>query len=285
LKEGMSLQRSLGLDTQYLTCKDVRRIAPVVSVDEVLGATYCSTDGYANPFKTVDAFAIGARRWCANIRPYTEAIGILVRRDQIRGVRTATGVIATNIVINAAGAWSKAIARMANVDLPLLPFRHQLLVTEPVRHVMDPLVISMYGGGRQTAHGEFLLNCQQRNDVEGIDFSSSLEYLKNNATTILKIFPGLGSLRILRQWAGHYTMTPDANPIVGETDEVKGFIQANGYSGHGFMIAPRIAELIADMIVKGEKPQILEEYDPKRFRAQSVMSIESNVFGLDRSSR
>jgi sarcosine oxidase subunit beta len=180
------------------------------------------------------------------------------------------------VVVNAAGAWSRQIAHMAGVELPNQPVRHEILVTEPVQPFTEVMVISLHTGiyFSQTAQGQILGGIGDPEERPGYEIRSSLKFLRRFLSELVRHLPALGQLSVLRQWAGLYDVTPDAQPILGPTPGLPNFIQANGYSGHGFMIAPKVAEILADYIERGEVSEDLARLSLARFEGE----VEGEAF-------
>ncbi|MBU7024955.1 MAG: FAD-binding oxidoreductase [Theionarchaea archaeon] len=269
-KKNVSLQNSLGLDSKFITPEEAREIVPLLNIDPIGGATFCQTDGHANPFRVVHGYARKAQEMGVEINRFTTVTGITVEDGQIQSVETDKGVIKTNTVVNAAGAYSRDIAAMAGVDLPNNPYRHEILVTEPLEHVLDPMIISFKTGVyfSQQKHGSIIGGIGDPEEPSSSNISGSLRFLKRMARTVVELVPVFGNLNVLRQWAGLYDVTPDAQPILGWTEGVDRFCQANGYSGHGFMIAPKATELIAELIVDGKPSMPIDDLNLKRFEGE-----------------
>jgi sarcosine oxidase subunit beta len=269
-KKNVSLQNALGLDSTFITPEEAREIVPLLNIDPIAGATFCQTDGHANPFRVVHGYARKAQEMGVEINKFTTVTGIAVEDGQIQSVETDKGIIKTNTVVNAAGAYSRDIAAMAGVDLPNNPYRHEILVTEPLEHVLDPMIISFKTGVyfSQQKHGSIIGGIGDPEEPSSYNISGSLRFLKRMARTVVELVPAFGHLNILRQWAGLYDVTPDAQPILGWTEGVDRFCQANGYSGHGFMIAPKVTELIAELIVDGKPSMPIDDLNLKRFEGE-----------------
>jgi sarcosine oxidase subunit beta len=146
---------------------------------------------------------------------------------------------------------------MAGVDVPVLPERHQILITEPVNHIQDPMVISFchHFYCQQTPHGSFIMGIGDPSEPVSYNILSSVKFLEDCATQVTGVLPILKNIRIVRQWAGLYDMSPDRNPIIDEMEGVSGLYTVAGFSGHGFMVAPKTAIIIAQHLT-GEKPDI-----------------------------
>ena len=184
--------------------------------------------------------------------------------------------------MNATGAWSPKLAAMAGVDLPNRPYRHEILVTEPLKPWLSPMV-SLLGTGlylSQSMRGEIVGGMGDPDEPAGLDFSSSFSFVTRFARAATSILPILSGVRVIRQWAGAYDVTPDEHPIVGEVPEVRDFIHLVGFGGHGFMMAPAVTELCAEWIAGGTKDPFFEKYTVDRFRGgRSGFESESMIIG------
>ncbi|KYK29273.1 MAG: hypothetical protein AYK19_19935 [Theionarchaea archaeon DG-70-1] len=269
-KENVKLQNRMGLQSRFITPEEAREIVPLLNIDPIAGATFCQTDGHANPFRVVHGYAKKAEEMGVEINKFTEVTGIKVDDGQITAVKTNKGTIKTSIVVNAAGAYSRDIGLMVGVDLPNKPYRHEILVTEPIEHVQDPMIISFKTGiyFSQQECGSIIGGIGDPEEPSSYNLSGSLRFLRRMAKTMIELVPAYGHLNVLRQWAGLYDVTPDAQPNLGWTEGVEGFCQANGYSGHGFMIAPKVTELIAELIVDGKTSMPIDDLNVKRFEGE-----------------
>lgn len=279
-EKNVKMQRALGLDVVSLTPEEIRReVVPHLNTEGVRMATYCPHDASANPFLTTHAYADAARRHGVEIELFTEVRRISAERGRITGVETTRGDISAPIVVNAAGSHSVPLARTVGVELPITPYRRQILVTEPLERFFDPMIISFSFGVyfRQTKHGAVLGGYGDPDEPVGFNESSSLEFLTTMASKLSFLMPRLRSVKVVRQWGGLYDLTPDAQPVLGETDGVEGFYQASGFSGHGFMIAPKVAQLLSD-VIRGETPDIdISDLNARRFTEGTVTTDKSVV--------
>jgi len=271
-KKNVKLQNKLGLDSKFITPSEAKEIVPYLNEDNILGATFCQSDGHAYPFRVVQGYAKKAEEMGVDINKFTEVKGIKKENNRIKSVVTDKGEIKTNIVVNAAGAYSGDIANMVGIEMPNKPFRHEILATERYKHILDPMIISFKYGiyFSQQRHGEIVGGIGDPDEPSSYNIKSSLEFVERFTEALGKIVPAFKNLNIVRQWAGFYDVTPDAQPILGYTEGVDTFIQANGYSGHGFMLAPRVTELIAELIVDGKTSMPIDELNLKRFEGETV---------------
>ncbi|SCG83377.1 FAD dependent oxidoreductase [Proteiniborus sp. DW1] len=256
-KKNVELQKSLGIPVEYITPQEAKEIVPYLNTNIIRSATFCPKDGHLNPFLTTDAYAKAAKKLGVKIYTFTEVLGIKVENGKIKGVITNKGEISTNIVVNAAGGYSKLIADMVGVDIPVYSERHQILVTEPVEPMQDPMVMSFSLNiyCQQTPHGSFIMGRGDDSEPRDLRVTSSWHFLDEMAKTVVELLPPVGELRVIRQWAGLYNMTPDKHPIYGPVKGVEGFYLAIGFSGHGFMLGPMSGLLITEQIL-GEKNTI-----------------------------
>jgi sarcosine oxidase subunit beta len=183
-------------------------------------------------------------------------------------------------VINAAGAWSQDLGKMANVAIPTYSERHQILITEPYEALFKPMVMSFYHNfyTQQEPNGAIIMGIGDPNELKGYNMDHSLSFARKCSRLVTEVLPPLKNTRMIRQWSGLYNMSPDKTPIIGEAPQLKGFYMACGFSGHGFMIAPVTSTLIAQMIC-GEAldiPEVKTKLDLGRFE-RGELFIEPSV--------
>ena len=280
-EKNVAMQRSLGLEVEILDEDGIKEVVPILDVKgmDAIAATFCPTDGHADPFKTTYAYANAAAREGAKIYKFTEVKDILTKDKKIVGVKTNRGIIKTNVVVNAAGAWSKEIAEMVDIHLPNIPYRKEIIVTERLKHVFDAMVISFRDGiyFSQQEEGQILGGIPSPEEKPGYHTIPTFSFLKHMAKTLTRYAPILKHINILRQWTGFYDVTPDARPILGEVKEVEGFIQCNGFSGHGFMIAPMVAQLLSELIVEKRTSLPIKNLALERFEKMKIEREKSVV--------
>lgn len=246
----VALQRSLGIPSVILTPEQTAEVAPSLSLEGVLGASFCPRDGHVNPFHLTWAYARAARRLGARLHPYCEVQSVLVEGGRVRGVRTAAGTVQAPVVVVAAGAHGADLAREVGVEVPLYAERHQILVTEPVEHFLDPLVLC-FGDGtyfKQTPHGSLLVGIGDPMEQKGYGQESTWRFLEAAARLIVRHLPALAGVRVVRQWAGLYDITPDSQAVVGPTP-VEGLWLDLGWSGHGLQFCPSIGVILSQLIL------------------------------------
>ncbi len=278
-RRNVAMQQGLGLDVRFLSPAEARDVVPCLNIDGVLAATYCPTDGKANPFLVTRGYALAAQRLGVEVNLRTTVTGIEVADGRVQAVVTDKGRIAARWVVNAAGGYAAAIGALAGLDVPVQPVRHEILVTEPVEPLFDPLIISFYYGTYivQAPHGGILMGQGDPDEPVSYSVRSGLPFARSITAKMVRLIPCLKDVKVVRQWAGLYEMTPDAQPILGPVDGLDGYIQAVGFSGHGFMVAPITGQLIAEYIVKGETSLPIDELGLGRFAAGAIRREASVV--------
>lgn len=275
--KNLEVQRGLGINAFAVETKDAKKFVPHINTEGLYGATFCQKDGHADPFHCTFAYAKGAERLGVEIATYTEATGFKVANGGIAGVETTKGYIETKQVINCANAWAPKLAAMVGENIPVYSERHQILVTEPVEHLMDPMVMSFHRSFyvQQAPHGSFIMGIGHTEETS-FNSNSSWKFLEECSSIITEVLPVLRKLRVVRQWAGLYDMSPDRNPVIDEAKEAKGFYSVCGFSGHGFMVAPRTAILLARFLT-GEKDSLdIKRFSQERYKTGDLL-LEPSV--------
>jgi len=257
LRKNLELQVSLGLRTARLIAADeIRSMYPQLRGDDIVGGSFCSTDGFVDPYSAMNGFMSWAVDHGAHIWKNTTVNSITVERGRVKSVETSRGTVETRTVVNAAGAWAADIAAMANIDLPVVPLRRMLVPTEPFDRFPHtaPMIIDMSNGFhfRPEALG-FLLAWNDPEETPGFktDFEPSfIEKILTRAADRVPVFENL-AVNPKRAWAGLYEVSPDHHCILGPVDDVQGFYLANGFSGHGVMHAPSTGKVLSDLILTG----------------------------------
>ncbi len=250
-------QIAAGLKTaQLMTADDIVRMVPQARADDILGGTFCSTDGFVDPYSVMTGFTLRATDQGARFLREATVTGIDRDANNVVAVQSTQGNFATRTIVNAAGAWSAQIAKMAGLDLPVEPLRRMLVPTEPFDKIAHtaPMVIDMSTGFHFRPEGLGLLMAWADPD-EKPSYNTTFDraFVEKILTRGVDRFPVLEEVAVnpSRAWAGLYEMTPDHHPILGAAPNVGGFFLANGFSGHGVMHSPATGKILADLILKG----------------------------------
>ncbi len=257
LRDNLQRQVSLGLKTARLvSAEEIREMYPQLRSDDVVGGSFCSTDGFVDPNSAMVGFTQWATGHGARLWRETEVTAIRIERGAVSAVETSRGPVATRTVVNAAGAWAAQLAATAGVELPVEPLRRMLVPTEPFDDFprSAPMIVDMSNGFhfRPEALG-FLLAWNDPEETPGYrtDFDPAfIEKVLTRAAARVPVFENL-AVNPKRAWAGLYEMTPDHHCILGPVEQVRGLFLANGFSGHGVMHAPATGKVLSDLILTG----------------------------------
>jgi sarcosine oxidase subunit beta len=279
-QQNVALQRRLGLEVSLLSPHQVKEMLPQLNVRDILGATFCPTDGYADPYAVTQGFASAAKSMGIRIYEQTEAVGVKIRGSKIQGVMTTGGEISTSIVVNAAGAHAALVAQMVGRDLPIRPSRRHVFVTTPLEGMPDdcPMVIDFHTGFWFRKEGPgLLLGMRNPDELPGFDTSVDWSFLPTIARFASHRLPLLKDAGIIRGWAGLHEDTPDYQAILGEVPGVERFICACGFSGHGFMHSPAAGRLVAEIVINSKDLDVdISALAPDRFEKQRLPPKEKN---------
>ena len=288
LKANRERQEALGVtNVEWVTPEDIVKMVPQLRVDDILGGTFCPTDGFVDPHSVMMGFMLNARERGVRLWLDTQVTGIQVdsgsaddssrlsqsandkaltsqrtpNESRIAGVQTTRGFISTRVVVNAAGAWAAEVARMAGADLPVEPLRRQLVPTEPFDQLPKrfPMVIDMSTGFHFRREGKgILLAWNDPTETPGFKTDFDATFVEKILTRAASRVPVLAEAEVnpRRAWAGLYEMTPDHHAIIGPSPNVKGLYFVNGFSGHGVMHSPASGRLTADLILQGHSDLI-----------------------------
>lgn len=258
LRANYEKQIVLGLkNVRLISAEEIRSLFPQLRSHDIVGGSFCSTDGFIDPYSAMIGFMSWAADHGAKLWKHTEVTAIQRDAQGIAGVETTRGPVATRKVVDAAGPWAAEVANMAGVDLPVEPLRRMLVPTEPFDQFPHtaPMIIDMSNGFhfRPESLG-FLLAWNDPEETPGFktDFEPSfIEKILTRAANRVPIFENL-AVNPKRAWAGLYEMTPDHHPILGPVADVPGFFLANGFSGHGAMHAPATGKILSDLLLTGK---------------------------------
>jgi 4-methylaminobutanoate oxidase (formaldehyde-forming) len=269
--------KTFGLPLELVSAEDAARLFPPMSTDGVLGAAFLPTDGYIDPSQLTFALAEGARRRGAEIATNTRVTAIGVERGRVTGLETDQGSVATEIVVNAGGMFAAEIGRLAGVNVPVVPFAHEYLVTRPtglpleMPTMRDPSLLVYF----RPESGGLIMGGYEREPapwgLDGIpaDFNGKLldedwpRFEELMANAIVRV-PSLADAEVVRLINGPEAFTPDGEFILGPTD-VRGFWVAAGFCAHGLAGAGGMGKLVAEWIAEGRPSLDVWEMDSRRF--------------------
>jgi len=257
LRENYQRQVDLGLKSvQLFGPEDVAKIAPEIRSDDIIGGSFCPTDGFVDPASVMNGFMRKAMERGVELMRETEVTGIQTDGKGVCGVETTRGNIGTRIVVNAAGPWASLVAKLAGVDLPVYPLRRMLVPTEPFDKISprSPMVVDMSTGFHYRPEGRgLLLAWNDPEETPGFKTNFDLAFIEKILSRGVDRLPCLQEAEVnpRRAWAGLYAMTPDHHAVLGPVASLPGFFLANGFSGHGVMHSPATGRILADLILHG----------------------------------
>ena len=281
LRRAWELQRSLGVDVQWLSAAEVIALAPCVSVDGLAAATFCAGDGIIDPHGVVSALWQEARQLDAGFLFDTEVIDLAGDGDGAT-VRTTAGDMHADFVVNAAGPYARNLAAKAGVDLPVTPRRRNLACTESVSGfpAVIPMCVDADTGVLIRREGAgFLIGFSDPADPPSTDSAFDPAFLDAIAARIGNRFPFLEDVPISPRkcWAGLYPETPDHHAIVGAAADLPWFIQCAGFGGHGIMHSIAAGQAVTELVTMGRCMTFdLHPLRPTRF-AESGGAVETAV--------
>ncbi len=251
------LQKSFGIPVELLSPSEIQYRWPYLKVDDLQGGTYSPRDGFAGPYEALSGFTRLARKGGVRIYEGTTVQEILQKGGKVTGVAIPEGRVEAPIVINAAGPHAAEVGKMAGVEVPVKPYRRQIFFTAPFPWIADPvpLVIDFHRGWYFRREGAGLLISGPKDDFSSFNINVDFDAMVEVAEASIYRVPIMEKAQINRGWAGSYEISPDNHAILGETPGIKGFYQANGFSGHGFQHSPAVGRVMAELIL-GEAPSV-----------------------------
>jgi sarcosine oxidase, subunit beta len=266
-----------GIDSRLIGPDEVQRLAPAMNVSSdatfpIMGALYHPPGGIIRHDAVVWGFARGADRGGVEIHPYTEVLGLERTNGRIDAVRTKRGTVKAGQVLSCTAGWSTLIGDMAGVPLPITTHILQACVTEPVKPLLDVVIVSsqMHVYISQSDRGEFVMG----SEIEPwttYRMQGTLNFLQDLTRHTLELFPQLEHARLLRAWAGLCDLSPDYSPILGKT-EVDNFHVSAGWGTYGFKAAPIVGQTLAELVATESTPELIAPFALERFYEDRLVS-------------
>jgi len=258
LRANCAQQVEMGLkDVRLIAGDEIAKMFPQLRSDDILGGSFCSSDGFVDPYSAMIGFMTCAAEHGAALWKGAEVSGLTIDARGIASVETSRGTVSSRIVVNCAGPWAASVAKLAGIDLPVEPLRRMLVPSEPFDEFPHtaPMIVDTSNGFhfRPEARG-FLLAWNDPEQTPGFNTDFDPAFIEKILTRAASRVPCFANLPVnpKHAWAGLYEMTPDHHPILGEAPEVSGFFLANGFSGHGVMHAPATGKILSDLILTGK---------------------------------
>ena len=279
-RRNMEMWHRVGVtEARWVDPAEAARMVPILNVEDVLGCTFCPSDGVASPADVTVGYAAAARRLGARLKEGVEVTGIDVAAGRVQGMRTTAGDIATRLIFNCAGSWSASIGRMAGLEIPVLPYRRHIAVTGtfPAVPRTTPMTVDFRTSLYFHPEGDgVLIGMTDRSEPPGFGTEVNWEFLEKMFEQAARRAPALAGAGVKTAWAGLYEITPDHQAILGPIGEVEGFWCAAGFSGHGFMQAPAAALLLTQLLMDKRSDIDISSFAFERF-ARGALVPEKNV--------
>jgi len=282
-RRNVTLQNSLGVRSCLLPGGEVLNFIPGTRVDDWLGATYCPDDGYCNPHGIATGYLARARELGVRLKRLSPAIAMQKSAGRVVSVQTPLEVFGCEMVVNAAGPWAGQVGALAGLDIPVLPYRRCVYMTEPFALIPNDIPLTIDVGSdfyMRKENQKVLFGISNESEPPGENLAVDWEWLEVVMEAGISRFPMLeqAGLATKNCWAGLYEITPDHNPILGTHPDLPNYVDASGFSGHGVMHSPATGKLIAEEILDGRANTIsVDELRITRFR-EKKLTPEANVF-------
>ncbi len=280
LRNLVPVQKEYGLNIDWVDPDRVMEVVPGINPRGLLGGTYSPDDGQVSPLKAIEAMEEEARRLGARFRFREPVTGLHMdgggEGRRVVAVHTPKGTYTADQVVNAAGAAGSDVARMAGVDVPVIPDSHEAGITAPVKHFLDPLVVDLRPGpeGRtsnfyfgQVKSGQIIFCYTPNPKFPGTNRNCTSEFMPVISRRLVDLIPRFRNLIVRRVWRGLYPMTPDGVPIIGKAPGVDNLYLGVGMCGQGFMMGPGTGYNLSRLMTTGRPdvaPEVFATFDPSR---------------------
>ena len=276
----MALQKELGCNVEWWSRDKMGKRMAQCNLNGYVGATYGPDDGIMDPYAVLMGYRAKARSLGAKYMQ-DEVVKINTNKGVVTGVKLSSGAdLNAKIVLNCAGPWAGEIAKTAGVEIPVVPVKRQVFAVDPkVTQDNLPRLTVLPSGlymARETG-GLILVSKTMAEDPIGFDFSwDDKRFMEIIWPELAEFIPQMDTLKLIRGWAGLYAVnTLDANAILGEWPEVKGFYLCNGFSGHGFQQAAAVGRHLCELMTGTETSMDLSVFGTERIREKKP--IVTNV--------
>ena len=265
------VNKHLDVDSEVVSPEEIARIEPTLNLSRdvrypILGALYHRPGAIARHDAVAWGYAIGAAERGVEIHPNTEVTGILVEGGTATGVETTRGTVRCGCVVQAVAGSSGLLAGMAGFKLPIRSVPLQACVSQPLKPFLDTIVVSgsLHVYISQSARGELVMG-GATDPYQLYSTRSTLDFTEGLMGHVLELFPFLGNVNILRQWAGIADMTPDFAPVMGVSPIKNHYLDA-GWGTWGFKATPACGTYMSELVATGRVPGMIAPFALERFR-------------------
>ncbi len=289
LHRNVARQQKLGIDTRVIDDRELRQLLPGVVIDDVGGAAYERSSGFADPNATAFGFAAAAQRLGVTIETGVHVTGVTVENGRVAGVETTHGRIAAPTVVLVPGAWATPLLHTVGLDLPLTPFRIQIAIFRwpPGWTQRHPVVIDAvhHSWMRPEGINATLIGVELGRsgaDPETYDEGVDPQFVQDARRTLAARLPAFSDATMRGGWAGMIMMSDDGRPIIDQFPSVPGLYGMLGDSGTSFKTSPAIGRCLAEWIAYG-KPRLVDltAFRSTRF-AEGKPWVDDDHYGRER---
>jgi len=282
LQAAQGLYAAAGLHTEWFSSDEAVALLPDLTHANA-GALYSPVDAQDYPFTSINSALEWLKEHGVQMVNHCEVTGFEVTSERVSRVRTTKGLFAADVVVLSAGPWTTPIAQKLGLNLPVLPRRSQIAVTEPFEHRrMNPFVSGNGLYARQTQYGNVVFGGGGAWEKTGFDVDNTTEVVKMLSSRLIELFPTYRTTQLIRAWAGTVEITPDHFPLLGLVRGYDNVIVSAGYSGHGYGMAAITSRIVARIVSAMDSKQefapevssLLVDFDPMRFQ-NDLTSIHS----------
>ena len=270
------VNKHLGVDSEVVGREELARLVPLLNMSDevrhpILGALYHPPGALARHDAVAWGYAGRAQELGVEIHQETEVTGIKVENGRVTGLETSRGPIACGKAMQAVAGLSGQVARLAGFTLPIRTVPLQACVSLPLKPFLDPIVVSgsLHVYISQSDRGELVMG-GATDPYPRYQTSSTLDFMEGLMAHILELFPFMGDVPVLRQWAGMTDMTPDFAPVMGLTP-VENYYIDSGWGTWGFKATPVCGTSMAELIATGRVPELIKDFRLNRFRDFSLV--------------
>ena len=264
------VNKHMGVESELVFTEEIAKICPQLNLSQdvrhpILGALYHPPGAIARHDAVAWGYARGACNMGVELHQKTSVTDIIVDGGRVKGVETDNGAVYADKVVQAVAGSSSLVARMAGFKLPISTWPLQACVSEPVKPILDTIIVSgsLHAYISQSSRGEFVMGGSV-DPYPGYTSRSTLDFKEGLMVHMLELFPFLGEVRLMRQWAGMADITPDFAPVMGLTP-VENFYVDAGWGSWGFKATPVCGKRMAECIANNNQPDLIEPFALSRF--------------------
>ena len=269
LNDSIAIQHRYGVPSELLDGDDCVKMVPALRRERLVGGTFCGKDGSVSPFRLLDALLVASRRAQVQVRYGTR----VTRIEKRNGTFTATidnGTIEAGKVLLCTDWAVPQLLKPLGIDLPVTSLPKEVIVTVPCTPRVKPILISLehHISVNQVTRGSIIFVPTRART--GASTASTPDFMSWAATKIIDLLPGVAEVPVLRSWGGVSSVTPDMQPILGETDVEGLYVAVSSY--RGLMTSPAVGRMMSELLIGNVAVDpILSQLTPHRFQSGNMI--------------